>query len=298
MRAILYILVIIIAISSFHFVTKQDPEIVPVDSTIFAKYKKGYKESGVNLTLNDNWTFSYEKYNYSDCIEVGKPVGWISKYTGKFRADSNKILLIPEWLIEIELLNYGSNILDSLKYSEIDSIRIKTEFTIVKWTGNIYLLSEEKSRDLRFRTKNDFEKFADNYNSGSEPRWNEDYFCKRMNKERSEPINKNQIPPMWRDYFVDSIITLVVADIEENIAFDSLFYSQINSYELKGGKSAGVKEGMTFYGKDGCCIIKIMIVDQDKSYGLIELCPFHQDACRIGDTLTSWNFRDNGDYIP
>jgi hypothetical protein len=295
MRALLYITAIIVTFMSCRIDRKKENKTLLVDSTL--TFNKGYKDLGTNLILNSDGTFIYEDYNYSDYVQEGEPSGWITEIAGKYRTDSNKLSLIPEIILHKELFNFKEVVIDSAKYVDCDSLKIDTAFTIVKWTGNIYLLSMSRSQDLRFRINNDFEKFADNYNSGSEPRWNGNYFALRLSKKRLEKLDKNQIPSEYRDYFLDSAISVIVIKIKEDFAFDNVFNSSISKFELSGGEIKGIKEGMTLYGTDGCCIIKVMQVEKDKSYGLIELCPNQQDACKIGDTLTTWNFRDYGKYL-
>lgn len=296
MRTLAYISAIMITFISCRTDMKLDNKTLLVDSTLI--FNKGYKDFGTNLILNTEGTFNYEDYHYSDYVQKGEPSGWITEIRGRYRTDSNKLFLIPENLLHKELFDFKVVVIDSSKYIDCDSLRIDTDFTIVKWSGNIYLLSMSKSQDLRFRVNNDFEKFADNYNSGSEPRWNGNYFALRQSKIRHEKLDKNQIPTKYRDYFLDSVISVVVINVINDFAYDSLFNSSISEFEMKGGENIGIKEGMTFYGMDGCCIIKTMKVEKDKSYGLIELCPNQQVACKIGDTLTTWNIRDNGKYVP
>ena len=269
-----------------------------IDESIIGTYKKGSKEMGTNLTLNNEGKFINQKYLYSDCFQQGETSGWITNTIGKFIIDSNKIFLFPDYFVKKELFNDSTIIIDSVRYYKSDSTSINTEFTIIKWNNNIYLLSELQNFLFGYRTDNDIVRFADNYNTGSEPRWNESYFAQRNNKERFEKIDLIQIPPEWRNYFLDTPIKIIVKDVEQNFFYDSMFMNYINRYELIGGVKNNVNEGMTFFGKNGCCILKIMEVFDSTSYGIIELCPRQQNGCKVGDTLSTRNERDNGKYVP
>ena len=269
-----------------------------IDDDLLGTYTKGYSDMGTNLILEEDGTFINEDYYYSDYIQKGEPSAWITEIKGRFKISSNEIVLYPEVYLTKEIYNDSIVILDSLEYYSSDSTTINTEFIIVRWTGNIYLLSEEASFRYGYRVDNDFVLFADNYNSGSEPRWNGSYFAKRNCKVRYESIDLEQIPMKWRSSFLDSLKQVIVIDVEQEYLYDSTFMCYINRYVLEGGEHRGIREGMTFYGKEGCCVLKIMNTDELTSKGIIELCPYHQNSCKVGDTLISWNKKDNGEYPP
>lgn len=294
----LYTLSVVLLLISCRSVSDTPKTKNRIDTLMFDTFNKGFTEWGTNLTLTKEWTFKHEEYHYSDYVQKGEPTGWIKQITGSFKIDSNRIHLNPTNYLTKELFENKSVTIDSLNYFESDSTHIKTVFTLIKWTGNLYLLSEETSFEFGYRRDNDFVKFADNYNSGSEPRWSQPYFAKRSSKERAEKLDLSQIPLQWRGYFLDKPIRIVVTDIEKDIFYDSIYNTSINLFKLNGGEKQGVRAGMTFYGKAGCCTIKIMDADEDGSKGLIELCPYDQNSCKIGDTLISWNEKDYGKYVP
>lgn len=253
---------------------------------------------GTNLTLNSNGSFVNEEYWYSDYVQKGEPSSQSTSTIGKYAVDSNKISLYPEYIIKNKIYWDSIRTVDSLKYYKSDSTTIITEFTVVKWNQNIYLLSELQNFQFGFRTDNDFVRFADNYNSGNEPRWNGSYFAQRNRKDRLEKIELTQIPTKYQSYFIESPIQVTVSNIEYDFFYDSLFMNYINRFELSGGADDNVLKGMTLYGNNGCCILKIVEVFDSISYGIIELCPKDQNACEIGDTLKTRNERDNGKYVP
>jgi len=107
-----------------------------------------------------------------------------------------------------------------------------------------------------------------------------------------EPFDLTQFPKEYHDYFFKGERCVVVERIEEAFSHDSVHQVDLNRFYLNGGKSNGIREGMTFYSKiGGCCVLKITESSEDKSTGWIELCPYSQDACEVGDTL-----RNETDY--
>lgn len=290
--------IFIILLISCNYIGNDKIRVNQIDTSIIGVYKKGFAERGTKLTINSDGTFINENYYNSDYVREGEPNGRITQINGFFKTDSNRIILYPE--VYLRKLNYIDSIvlLDSLKYYKSDSTFINTEFTIIKWVGNVYFLSEDSNYRFGYRVDNDFVVFADNYNSGSEPKWHDTYFSKRIKNSKFKKMYLKQIPIKWRKYFLDSIVSVVVTKIEPKFMFDSAFHTYIYRYTLKGGLNNGILEGMTFYGNDGCSILKIMEVDNKTSKGVIELCPFQQNSCKIGDTLTSRNIREYGNYVP
>ena len=294
-RKLLFITLLIITICSF--IRNGYSQKTQISDNLYGTYQKGASDLGTQLVLNNDGTFLNKKYIYSDYVQKGEPGAWFTEVSGNLIIDSNTVRLYPEIYMTKKIYHDSVVITDSLKYYESDSTSIKTVFTIVNWNSNIYLLSESPGYTFGYRMDNDFVRFANNYNSGSEPKWPQSYFVKRLNKIRFEKIDSLQIPVKWRKYFLDSMIYVVVSNIEKNIFYDSIFEVYINRYILKGGSKNGIQEGMVFYGKDGCCILKIYEVFEQSSIGIIELCPYNQNSCSIGDTLVSWNEKDNGKYV-
>lgn len=266
-----------------------------LDSNLIGVFEKS---SETILTLNSDSTFVHEESMYRDWPSKTEPELWGTRIQGSFSVDSNQLLLTPKFIYKFQQYGDSLAITDSIKYYDSDSTSIKKNYQYLFWSENVYLLSEEPSFIFGYRLDNDFVRFADNYNSGSEPRWVQSYFAKRKNKVATEKIDKSQIPTKYQELFLDSPISIIVSDIEKDFLYDSMFQTNIYRYTLKGGTKNGVNEGMTFYGKEGCCIIKIMEVDELSCKGIIELCPFQQDGCNIGDTLLTRNERDYGKFIP
>lgn len=272
--------------------------LIPLDSLINGSFVEGYSDIGTELKFNKDGTFEQTMFFYSDILAPDEPSGLLTTFYGTFKIDSNRLELQPVSIINKEDWGDLTKVIDSLEYYESDSTWIRTSFVYVEWNGNIYLLSEEPSFRYGYRRDNDFVYFANNYNSGSEPKWPAPYFAKRNNETKVENLDLSQIPSRWRPYFVDSVAYIVVTDIEQNYLYDSMYETQIHRYILKGGIEDQVLEGMTFYGNDGCCTLKIIESDNSTSKGIIELCPYQQNSCKIGDVLTTWNQRDNGRYVP
>jgi hypothetical protein len=81
----------------------------------------------------------------------------------------------------------------------------QARFHLIQWTGNLYLLSEEQVIQFGIKRDKDFVRFAENYNSGSEPQWPANYFVKRYNRIRNEKLDISHIPARWRGNFSDSV---------------------------------------------------------------------------------------------
>lgn len=296
MKYLYLITIVLIFYSCFHK-HQQGLQCGQIDTALLGIYNESSGERGTNLTLTKEGTFTNERYYHSDFIQIGKPESEITEVLGKFSVESNRIELFPEVYIRKLIYKDSVVILDSIKYIKSDSTKIKTNFYIIKWIDNTYLLSEDSTFHYGYRMDNDFVAFANDYNSGSDPRLSQNYFAKKNHRNGHEKIELSQIPVKWRSYFLDSMIYVVITHVEKNFLYDRMFKTNISRFILKGGSSNGVKEGMIFYGKNRCCILKIMEADKLTSKGIIELCPFHQKSCKIGDTLTSWDEMDYGKYV-
>jgi len=261
-------------------------------------YIKGSSDYGKTIKLDSGNKFTYESFSYSDIIIEPEPIGLIRIIQGKFKINSNVVYLSPELILQKEVHEQFQITVDSIPFYESDSTSIKKIFNVVKWANNIYLIAEDSSINIGDRADNEFIEFANNYNSGSEPKSGPLYFANRASENTYENIDKEQIPIQWQDYFIDSVIQTTIIAVEEDYLYDSKLNLSISRFELNSGSDSGIKVGIEFYGEEGCCIIKIIETTRITSKGIIKLCTYHQDVCKIGDRLSTWNEREFGKYVP
>jgi|GEM_PF-3811269 len=266
-----------------------------VDSRTLGTFTKGYGDLGAELILYPDGSFEHTQFFYDDVVNPDTPSGRLWTTIGMFEKDSNLVKLSPKHVFEKE--DWGDTLIvkGSYEYVKSDFTRIQTSLYMVEWSDNIYLLSEEADPYLVARHA-DFLLFANNYNSGSEPEWTSWYFAKRNYKSKANNLNLAQIPPPWRPYFLDTVAYVVVSGVEQDFLYDSIFDTSISKYILNGGIQNQVRPGMEFFGKN-CCHLTIMESDDSTSTGIIEVCPNQQDACHVGDTLTSYNHHQYGAYL-
>jgi len=297
MKIYIFIILITLFVYSCNDNCKTNQLADQIDTTILGIYNSGYGELRENLNLFDDSTFIYEEYWYSDYIQKGYPSSKVIKINGDYLKEQNTIILNPVHYLKQDIYEDTVKTLIDENYYFSDSTKIKTKFYIIKWSENVYLLSEENTNESGLYFENDFIRFANSYNSGSEPNYSELYFVKRVNKKRFGKIDITQIPEKYVSYFLDTFIEVKIVKIEKDVFFDSLLHTSINKIVLNRGKENGILEGMEFY-SGGCCNIRIIEVSENTSTGIIELCPYHQDACQVGFLLTSWNSKDYGKYAP
>lgn len=261
-----------------------------LDTAVLGKYHAGYSDIGSDLILNKDGSFILKNYHYTDVnIENDgqQEMGRLKIYYGTFSLHHNTISLTPKVLVRRKALKIREVLQDSVAYYESDTTSLARNFSVIKWIGNIYLLSAASY-------ENDFIAFANHYNSGGEPGLSSSYFAKRWNTERHKQIDVSQLPKKWRGYILDSVIHVRITKVDKNVKYNK----PINIdywYEINKGKQHGIKKGMILYGKY-CCSLLIMEVTQTSSKGIIAHCPFNQDACKTGDVLVSWNEQDHGKF--
>lgn len=184
---------------------------------------------------------------------------------------------------------------DSVKYHSSDSTYIKKEYQIVKWDSIRYLLSEEYYSNWGYEDdENDFEGFANYYNSGYEPKSSGFYFVKRKRGySPKSKFDKSRIPLKYRNRFLEKPIIAKIIEVKEDEKSDEETKER-RLYKLDKGRKHGVMKKMDFYGGDGCCTIRITKVEEEESFGNIYLCFDYQAECVKGERVTTCLEREKG----
>lgn len=267
---------------------KYDSRILTnIEKKFIGKYEISGFNSGVTLELDEIGNFTHENQMWG-CTGGGE----VRRIRGKFKIDSNKLILIPKSLIDINYFGFDIKNLekDSIEYYSSDSTYLKTDFQIIEWDSIVYLLSEERFSNWGYeQDENDYEDFAGYYNSGYEPQTSGSYFVKR--KKDSNPKNDLDIsilPNEYQPLFLrEPIIAKIIEVKEVELDYGDEKPVKKKQFKLNKGKENGVFNKMEFYGEDGCCIIKIINSEEGYSYGRIFLCFDYQAECGTGDVLST-----------
>lgn len=290
MKKAIYILIIGILMSCQSKQGLTEKVISISDTEVISKYEIDGFNSGVSLDLKKNGEFIYENQDWG-CTGGGH----VQRIRGEFKVLKDKLILNPKSLIDIHYSGFDKKTIekDSVKYHSSDSIYIKKEYQIVKWDSLRYLLSEEYFSNWGYEeNENDFEIFADYYNSGYEPENSGSYFVKR--KRGYSPkgqFDKSTIPLKYQNRFLEEPIVAEIIEVSENKESKTR-----RLYKLNKGRKDGVLEKMDFYGHDGCCSIRITKIENEVSYGNIYLCFDYQAECGKGERVTTYLEREKGKF--
>lgn len=226
------------------------------------KYSYSGFNNGLRLNLLSNGDFEYQKYVYG-CTGGGENKTVI----GKYKIDSSHLNLIPS---KIKLLTYpmesdGETVSLETKYG-IDSLKIKTIFSIVKWGNSSYLLSEQFDLDWSIEEKNDFIRFSENYNSGYEPLDSGRYLKNEQTDSLNRPLDLKQIPKKWRELFLQKPLSTKIIKATKKKRFSEGENQTYWIIEIDKGKKDKVSKGMSFQTETGDAFFEIDSVGQNKSY--------------------------------
>ncbi|RBW62304.1 hypothetical protein DS884_01520 [Tenacibaculum sp. E3R01] len=226
------------------------------------KYSYSGFNNGLNLNLLSNGNFEYQEFVYG-CTGGGEN----KKVTGKYKIDSSFLKLIPS---KIKLLTYpmefdGETETLETKYG-IDSLKIKTEFNIVKWGNSSYLLSEQFDLGWSIEEKNDFIRFSENFNSGYEPSNSGRYLKNQQKDSLNKPLDLKQIPRKWRELFLISPLSVKIVKSTKKNRFSEGENQTYWILEIDKGKKDKVTKGMTFQTENGDAFFEIDSVRQNKSF--------------------------------
>lgn len=201
MRAAICILVIVVIGLSWPKGKESPKQGSQIENDLIGKYGIRGFNSAVYLELTDNGTFLYETGLWG-CTGGGL----VKRIRGNFSAVDKRLYLLPESLITTSYLGFDHMDVkrDSGAYYESDSTYFKREYHLVKWDSMSLLLSTENYSPWGHPTdENDFESFANDFNSGYGPLIGTFYFIKAKRHYRPEQtLDLTQIPPAYRDYFL------------------------------------------------------------------------------------------------
>ena len=251
-----------------------------------------YKADGFNMRLKlallSNDQFIFETSLFS-CFGGGE----IRKFYGTYLKNKDEIKLKPE-NVEIEIYPEDSPManptIENLKYGP-DSLRIKTEFKIVNWNKNKYLLSNEYISFFGFEDENtDYDQFAYHYNIGSEPNENGWYLVNKKT-ERDTTKSKfdlNQIPSKYRKQFLKNPIVAKITNIE-NVP-ETEYEGEHWLITINKGKVDGVNKNLVFQTENMEMFIEPDTIFENTTIGKSYLYNFKKEKYPVGTILkTKWD---------
>lgn len=240
--------------------------------------------NGLQLDLLSDGHFINESYLFS-CFGGGER----KKVFGTYKMDSLRLTLNPE---RIEFIEY-SEVMESkpkttkLKYG-IDSLKIKTEFQVVKWENNKYLFSDYFDFGWSLDKENDYVRFADYLNSGLEPETSGMYLVHKTTDSISSEFDLEQIPEKWKSYFLKEPVSARIKNIKkviDPIDNENIFWQ----IELDKGENDRINNRLTLETKDGEFFIEIDSVLSNRSFGITYMYDFTPKKFPIGTELrTKW----------
>jgi len=257
-----------------------------IDTTHF-KYN-GFNV-GTKLDLLNNGNFYYENYWYG-CNGGGENM----KVYGIYKIEDQKLILKPDSinLSTTPFTRHNNPITQTFKYG-VDSLKIKTDYQIIKWDNNSYLLSAEKDDEIfiDLEPENDFQRFAYFYNAGMEPKQHGVYLVHTKNTQSDSlntTLNLKEIPVEWRNLFLEKPISAKILKIEKKI--EILDENELVKYliEIDKGSKDNVRIGLDFIDENYSEYIKIIKVNDNKSVGVISYYDF-QKRYKVGEIIkTNW----------
>lgn len=264
---------------------------VKVDTLVFSS--RGFN-SGHKLKLATDSKFIDENY-WAGCLGGGGR----QKIYGTYTSENGQINLNPETVHYIETPMFESDTLSEKRINEYnpDSLEIKTEYYLVEWQRNKYLLSESLDpnyeMDSLYIVQNDFIRFAQYYNSESR-RFKFDGFLYLDNEHTCDSLNPDfdyeQIPIKWRKYFLKKpIVTTIERVVKTEVIKDEYrdgFYCQI---ELNKGSVDNIYNGLYFRNRTSRLTLFVDSTAQNKSYTTIFVSKKEEANELIGTELrTKW----------
>ena len=244
------------------------------------RYSYSGFNSGLRLDLLSDGRFINENYIFS-CFGGGER----KLVFGKYEMDSIKLTLIPE---TIELIEYPEDMelkptKTKIKYG-IDSLKIKTEFRVLRWETNEYLLSEFYDFGWNAEKENDYIRFADYVNNGFEPETSGMYLSKRSKDSIKSEFNINKIPEKWQKYFLKDPITAKIKSLKKitDPNDKEYFWWEI---ELDKGSNDGMNKRLSMTTKDYMIFFDIDYVLSNRSFGKYYMPDFTKEKYPIGTEL-------------
>jgi len=257
-------------------------EIKPVQNIDTAYYSYGGFNCSFKLMLMSNGEFIDAVHSFS-CIGGGST---LTKTYGKYVIeDSTLLTLFPVSIETLEYIDYNTITPKITKSNYIDKSRkINTQFRIIKWNLSTYIMNE-----TYYDSENDIIRFADNFNSGDEPKYHGRYFVsenKKLDTLKNE-LDLNQIPEKYHSYFLKTPIIAKIKSAKK--IFDKHYQGETGwLIEIDKGSTSNVSNRLTFKIKTGGLSLDIDSVSSACSFGYYDY-DFSLDRFPIGTELrTKW----------
>ena len=192
------IVILILIFSYSNNKSKSNDKVFDTRNIDTLRYSYHGFNNGLQLDLLSDGSFINENYLFS-CFGGGE----IKKVYGTYKIYGLRLTLYPE---RIELYEYPENMklkpkTTKTKYG-IDSLKIKSEFQVVKWENNKYLLSDYFDYGWNLNKENDYMRFADYINCGLEPETSGMYLVNKTSDSITSEFDLKQIPEIWQSYFL------------------------------------------------------------------------------------------------
>lgn len=239
---------------------KETNQSVKIDTLVYSY--KGFNNGG-SLELLSNGNFIQTKYVFG-CTGGGE----IKKIFGVYSKDSSNVIL-QEKSINLELLPIefeGKSKIINLNIVP-DSLKLSSNFKIIRWNNFEYLLSEKITEGWSLRELNDFHRFSENYNSGYEPEDSGMYLRMRMKNSKTEDkLNIEQIPIKWRELFLEKPLKTRIMGFSKKteIIEDEIYIYWL--IEIDKGKNQKVRRFLDFKRKDEYNLFTVDSVLENKSF--------------------------------
>ncbi len=255
-----------------------------------------------NQKKNDTTTYTYNgyhnfmklmlfsnkkfKYTYQDHPELGQ-----FKVTGNYVKFDKSISLKP---LDYEKCIYvESN--DTFRFNCTklkNGHKIKTQYDILEWKNNNYLLSEESDFIHTVNGENDdYQRFINYYNQGFEPIKHGKYLISKTKKTNDLELDKDVFPKKYRKLLLDKPIIANIISIDKKEDDKSSFYLEI---KIDKGANDNVSVGLTFLDDNDSCYITITNVLKNESIGRTGYYGDISEVCNLKQELrTRWNKHTN-----
>ncbi|MBC8754043.1 hypothetical protein H2O64_05130 [Kordia sp. YSTF-M3] len=226
------------------------------------KYSYRGFNNGLILNLLSNENFEYQEYFYG-CLGGGER----KKVFGTYKFDKTNLTLIPS---KIKLITYPmvrNDKPDTLKIDYgVDSLKIKTQYTIITWGNANYVLTEQFDVGWNTDKKNDYMRFSENYNSGAEPERSGRYLKDRQKDTLNVPLDLNQIPKKWRKLFLKNPLSAKIISSSKKIISGENGEFIYWILEIDKGTKDNVSKGMIFQTESGDCFFEIDSIGVNRSF--------------------------------
>lgn len=278
------ILLLFLLFSCSNNKTKSNSETNSSQNIDTLRYSYSGFNNGLRLDLLSDGRFIHENYLFS-CTGGGER----KRVFGTYKMDSVNLTLIPE---KIEFIEYPMEMelkqtTTHIKYG-IDSLKIKTEFKIVNWETNKYLLSDIYDFGWSLDKENDFIRFADYVNIGLEPKSSGMYLSNKSKDSVKSKFDLKKIPEKWRVYFLKKPISAKIKNFKKITDPNDKenFWWEI---ELDKGKNDGMNKRLSMSSQDGMLFFELDSVLSLSSFVKYHMPDFTPKKYPIGTELrTKW----------